>query len=110
MMRDATGTSRAPRYSAMPSETQAGAPSSRTPMAMWLSSWRVIRPRNTSPARTELGISSIRVEATCERSSSLYVGKVIAPRCSIAPPGHVPEGREHAAGRPRCRRPPSRTR
>ena len=87
MIRCPTGTSRAPRYSAIPSETQAGAPSSRTPMATWLSSWRVIRPRNGSPARTELGISSIRVEATCERLSSAYVGNVIAPRCSIAPPG-----------------------
>ena len=87
MIRSRTGTSRAPRYSAIPSETHVGAPSSRTPMATWLSSWRVIRPRNGWPARTELGISSIRVDATCECSSSAYVGKVIAPRWSIAPPG-----------------------
>src|SRR6476659_3265274 len=88
MIRSRTGTSRAPRYSALPSETHVGAPSSRTPIATWLSSWRVIRPRNGSPARTELGMSSIRVEATFERSSSpAYVGKVIAPRWSSDPPG-----------------------
>ncbi len=71
----------------MPSETHAGAPSSRTPMATWLSSCRVIRPRNGCPARTELGITSIRVEATCERELPAYVGKVSAPRWSSAPPG-----------------------
>ena len=54
---------------------------------MWLSSWRVIRPRNGCPASTELGSTSIRVEATCGPPSSAYVGKVSAPRCSRFPPG-----------------------
>ena len=95
MLRSRTGTSRAARYSATPSETHAGAPSSWPPIAMWLSSCREIRPRNGCPARTEPASSSIRVEATRRPPSSAYVGKVRAPRWSRLPPGHVGEAREH---------------
>ena len=58
--RSEAGRSRAPTYSAIPSVSQVGTPSSRSPSATWVISWRVIRPRNGWPAATDPGSNAIR--------------------------------------------------